>query len=493
MCSRSPTAFEAGLPVILSIKRMVEIHRGVIVCLRFGMAYLASEELAPLELDALTTKEREPLAPGTTARTVLACPMRVGLRSHDAQCIRFLAGTLSDLAAQQIGLFAVQASRLASRRSPDLAQALEHQHTPGIPGAHSGDGTRNPMGGVLVHALHMCPQLLVAVLAFHRLAREPLLLGNALEMAVACLIDALIPHKECLANGSPLPDGDDGEHLHVQIDRHRHQVGILLALGNLLSAGLPGLREVQFRCVLAQDQFGAVLFPGWIMQALLEVAVVLDGIVVPLPGRASVDFEPHKPRALLPIGEEIQLDRPLVKGRVIGSPRHSWFPPLLCALFPGGTMGEVGPRLANGFFNGGSPVDHGHPSKALAKVPALPRMRVLAGGHGASFCPGQQLVGGNRARAQLQMLFRVVLHALCQFVGVGQKEGEVESTRLSEYRSRGFQVRAFAGIGASLFAFAHIEREPGRACGLTHRVFPYPDRCSIDREFTAFGYICQCF
>jgi hypothetical protein len=34
-------------------------------------------------------------------------------------------------------------------------------------------------------------------------------------------------------------------------------------------------------------------------------------------------------------------------------------------------------------------------------------------------------------------------------------------------------------VRISLFALAHIEEEPGRACGLTHLVIPYSNRCSL--------------
>ncbi len=41
----------------------------------------------------------------------------------------------------------------------------------------------------------MLPELLVTVFALHRFARLPLLFRNALEMAIALLIQAMISHK----------------------------------------------------------------------------------------------------------------------------------------------------------------------------------------------------------------------------------------------------------------------------------------------------------
>lgn len=52
----------------------------------------------------------------------------------------------------------------------------------------------------------MPPELPVAVFVFHRLARLPLLLGNALEMAVAMLIEAMVSDKNGFDDRRPLPD-----------------------------------------------------------------------------------------------------------------------------------------------------------------------------------------------------------------------------------------------------------------------------------------------
>src|SRR3989442_12917189 len=48
-------------------------------------------------------RRTEPLAPGATVGTVLACPMRMGLCGYHSQRKRFLSCALIDLASQVIG------------------------------------------------------------------------------------------------------------------------------------------------------------------------------------------------------------------------------------------------------------------------------------------------------------------------------------------------------------------------------------------------------
>ncbi len=107
----------------------------------------------------------------------------------------------------------------------------------------------------------MPPELPVAVFVSQRLARVPLLLGNAREMAVALLIEATVGDKHGFDDRRPLPDGDQRQILDVEVNRHRHKVGRELALGDLLGPDLFGLRNVQFSCVFAYDQLRTVLFP----------------------------------------------------------------------------------------------------------------------------------------------------------------------------------------------------------------------------------------
>src|SRR5215469_1243057 len=109
--------------------------------------------------------------------------MWIDLHRHDALCIGFLSGVLIDFAAQLVRAPTVHTARLAGLASFDRAQALEEQHTASIPGAHVGNDAGDLVGGILIQPIHMPPEITVAMLAFDRLARLPLLFRHALEMA----------------------------------------------------------------------------------------------------------------------------------------------------------------------------------------------------------------------------------------------------------------------------------------------------------------------
>ena len=79
-----------------------------------------------------------------------------------------------------------------------------------------------------------------------------MLFGNALEMAVAGLIQAMIGEERGLDDLVMLPDSDHCQILDTQIRAHRHQVGILLAFNNFFRLDLSGLSEMQFCRSLAQ-------------------------------------------------------------------------------------------------------------------------------------------------------------------------------------------------------------------------------------------------
>ncbi len=172
--------------------------------------------------------------------------MRIDLYSNDSLREGFLARALSDLAAQLIRAFSVHPPRLAPPFGLDLAQALKKQHTARIPGADLCNPARNLVGGIIVHVIDVPPELLIAVLALHRCAGLPLLLGYAFEMPEACLIQAMIGHKDGFEHGFVRPHADDSQVAHIQVHCDRHQVRIELAVLDLFGFDLFDLRKVQF-------------------------------------------------------------------------------------------------------------------------------------------------------------------------------------------------------------------------------------------------------
>ena len=219
----------------------MHIHAGIEVSVRFIGAHGTVEEFTPLLVAASCASEREPLALGTASGAVLRCPVCIGFCGHDPHGIGFLARILIDLAAQLIGLFAVPAPRFARPFRSDLAQAFKEQDTVRILCTDSGNAARYPMSRVVVHPADMSPELLVAVLAFDRLARLPLLFGDPLEMVIALLIQPVIRKKDCLYDSTLLSDRDDGQLFHIQVHSDRHQIRIQFALFDFLGRDLLGL------------------------------------------------------------------------------------------------------------------------------------------------------------------------------------------------------------------------------------------------------------
>jgi hypothetical protein len=158
--------FQARLPVQFVEKAMMHIYAGVPIRIGFIAAMWAPEQLAPGRFDALAASVGEPLPLEAAARALLAGTMRVDFDGHDSLHKGFLTGLLIDLATQVIRLFAVHAPRLACPFGADLAQALKEQHAARIPGAHVGNAAGDFVGGILIHAPHMAPELLVAALVF---------------------------------------------------------------------------------------------------------------------------------------------------------------------------------------------------------------------------------------------------------------------------------------------------------------------------------------
>lgn len=148
--------------------------------------------------------------------------------------------------------------------------------------------------GFFVHSSHMPPNLLIAVLTLHRLVRLPLFFRNTLEMPEASLIESVIAYKDRFHDPLILAHRDHSELLHIEIDRHSHQVRILFAFFNSLSRNFFDLWEVQGCTLFAQDEFGALGFPGRITPPRFKVPTQFDGIVVPLPIGSSVDLEANE-------------------------------------------------------------------------------------------------------------------------------------------------------------------------------------------------------
>ena len=89
-----------------------------------------------------------PLAPQREQYWLVPCGLTSTLTTPSAYAF---SRALIDLAPQLVGLFAVHPPRLASLRSPDLAESLKHEHAAGIVGAHVGDGARNTVSSALIH------------------------------------------------------------------------------------------------------------------------------------------------------------------------------------------------------------------------------------------------------------------------------------------------------------------------------------------------------
>ena len=222
----------------------MHIDAGVKVGMTLIAAGGAEEELAPFAWHALASLVREPHAPTATPRAIQTGAMRIDFNTDHALCIRFLSGELVDFPSQLIRLFAIASSGFAPSSGFDRTQALKEQHTAGIALTDLNDGACGGVGGVQVLSPDVRPQLSVAPLPLDRFAGLPLLLGNPFEMAIAVLIEPVIGDKARPDDLPVLPDGDHRQLFDVQIDRHRDQIGIALALHHLPGGDGFGLQEV---------------------------------------------------------------------------------------------------------------------------------------------------------------------------------------------------------------------------------------------------------
>src|SRR6266516_8186405 len=100
----------------------------------------------------------------------------------------------------------------------------------------------------------MPPELSIAVFPFDRSARKPLFLGNALEMPIAVSVQTMIGHKDGFHDDPALANRHDRQIAHIEINRHSHQVGVLLALYDLAGFDPPDLGDMQLCRMGSQDQ-----------------------------------------------------------------------------------------------------------------------------------------------------------------------------------------------------------------------------------------------
>jgi hypothetical protein len=316
----------------------------------FVVTHRAPEQFPPFLDDALAASIGEPLPHSAAARAILTGPVWIDFDRDHSLGIGFVTGVLIDLAAQLVRTPAIHAPRFAARTWLDLAQALKEQETAGIPSAHCGDAARHLVGGIFVEPIDMPPELLVAVLAFDRLARLPLLFGNALEVPIAVSVQAMITHKHYLDDLAMLPDRDHRQILDIEVDPHGDQVRIVLALHHLAGFDLFHLGDVQFGAVCPHDQRGALALPVRFSEPLHEVVAGRDRVLHPAPSLCAVDVEAHK-RFLEIECLQLECKASLIERGVIGRCRQARLALLLAACFPVRVMRQVRPDFADGILD----------------------------------------------------------------------------------------------------------------------------------------------
>src|SRR5260221_14552967 len=88
----------AWLPMPLTIERAMHIHARIEVGMCLIMTHRAPEQLAPLRLDALAAKVREPLPLSAEPGTILAVAVRIHLDGHGASGVFLFFRVVIDLA-----------------------------------------------------------------------------------------------------------------------------------------------------------------------------------------------------------------------------------------------------------------------------------------------------------------------------------------------------------------------------------------------------------
>jgi hypothetical protein len=182
----------------------MDIAGGVEVGMALIVTRGAKEELAPTAIDPLTRHRAEPQPFGSTTGTILRCAMRIDFHAYHRCRIGFLFRESVDFPSQLIGLLAVEPPGFAPSLWFDDPQAFKEQHTAGIQLAHLNSGASRLMSRIRVLPADMPPELLIAALTFDRLARLPLLLRDAPQMAIAVLIESVVRDKAGVSHPASL-------------------------------------------------------------------------------------------------------------------------------------------------------------------------------------------------------------------------------------------------------------------------------------------------
>src|SRR6266567_5201869 len=130
---------------------------------------------------------------------------------------------------------------------------------------------------------------------------------------------------------------------------------------------------MQFGSVRPQDQRGTEASPVSFPQPLHGVATGVDRVMHPGPDLSCVDSNPHK-RLFCIKRLHLKGDAPLVERGVIGGRRPSWLTLLVAAFFPVSPIRQIRPGFSDSILDHRATVSRGHPNKALAEVPAGPRV-----------------------------------------------------------------------------------------------------------------------
>ncbi len=147
---------------------MMHIHARIEVGMRLKVTHRTSKQLAPLLVEAFAPAIGEPLPPRAASRAVLACAVRIHFDSHGASSICLFSAVAIDFAAQVVGLPSIHTTGFAPALRLDLAQAFKQEHTAWILGAYVDNAARHHFRSIVIHALHVPPQLLIAVLSLDR-------------------------------------------------------------------------------------------------------------------------------------------------------------------------------------------------------------------------------------------------------------------------------------------------------------------------------------
>ncbi len=155
------------------------------------------------------------------------------------------------------------------------------------------------MGCIPVHPPDVLPEHRRVAFSPDWFARLPLLFADAFQVSIAVLVQSMISDKDGFNDLAVLSDRDDCQVLDIKIDPNRHQTRIQLTVFDPSCLDLFGLREMQFRRLAAENEFGTLLVPSRLPTTVLMPATVLDGVVGPRLGLSCVHLQAHKHRSLI--------------------------------------------------------------------------------------------------------------------------------------------------------------------------------------------------